>query len=506
MTFTRVYTLLFLILCLFGCSENKTEIENGSISKKKPNILLLIVDDLRPELGCYGNKNILSPNIDKLANEGILFNNAYTQQPICMASRASFFTGYRPDYADLHRGGSVKKQIPEAITVNKHFEKQGYSTWATGKVYHYGEDNVEQFGSQYVSANVLGRYLTSVAIAQVKEYAIGYDELRPNDAGSKGKGPAYEAADVPDSAYIDGALTNLAVSQIEEFGKNKKPFFMAIGFRKPHLPFNAPKKYWDKYNVEEMELADNPFLPNGANEYTKYNFNELRNYYGIPKDNNVLPDDLSQKLIHGYYACISYIDAQVGKVLDELERQNLRENTIVLLMGDHGWKLGEHGMWAKHTPFELDCRVPLIISAPELKNRGIKTDAMCELIDIYPTLCELSDLNIPKHVEGNSMLPFLKNPTNKWKEAVFTQTTKHARAKQEPEKVTTGYSVKTKRYRYTEWTLHQNREVLAIELYDHQKDPKENENIANLPGNELLVSELSKLLQNGQGWRNVQPL
>ncbi len=329
--------------------------------------------------------------------------------------------------------------------------------------------------------------------------------MRPNDAGSKGKGPAFEAADVPDNAYGDGARTDLAITQLQKFAQGKKPFFMAIGYRKPHLPFNAPKKYWNKYSEKEIELADNPFLPKGSTNYTIYNFNELRNYYGIPKDNNVLPDDLSRKLIHGYYACISYIDAQVGRVLNELDRQNLRENTIIVLWGDHGWKLGEHGMWCKHTPFELDCRVPLIISAPGLKYAGKKTRALSELVDIYPTLCELSGLEIPDHLEGNSLVPVLKEPSRVWKKAVFTQTTKHARMQQDPEKVVTGYSVKTEKYRYTEWTSHKNRDVLARELYDHQTDPHENENIAYLPQNESLIGELSTLLNGGQGWQKVRP-
>ncbi len=217
-----------------------------------------------------------------------------------------------------------------------------------------------------------------------------------------------------------------------------------------------------------------------------------------------MPDDLSRKLIHGYYACITYIDAQIGRLLDELDRQKLKENTIIVLWGDHDWKLGEHGMWCKHTPFELDCRVPLIISAPGLKFAGQKTRALSELVDIYPTLCELSGLEIPDHLEGDSLVPVLKKPSRAWKKAVFTQWTKHARMKQDPEKVLTGYSVKTERFRYTEWTRHKSREVLARELYDHQTDPNENENIAELPQNESLIGELSILLQGGQGWQSVR--
>lgn len=473
---------------------------------RRPNVLFIAVDDLRPQLGCYGNDYMISPNIDQLSRQGILFERAYCQQPICMATRASLLSGYRPDHAHIYDCRSLQEDDPDALTINKWFEQNGYDIWATGKIYHYPQDHKAQFGKRWVRAKGgwVGRgYLSPQSIRQVKEYAKVYPTLRGRGHASDGRGPAFEAADVPDNAYEDGAQTDLAIAQLQKFKKSTNPFFMAVGFHKPHLPFNAPKKYWDMYDENKINLADNPFLPKNATEFTKYNFNELRNYYGIPKDEKPLPDDLARKLQHGYYACVTYTDAQIGRLLHELDRLDLRRNTIIVLWGDHGWKLGEHAMWCKHTPFELDAHAPLLFSVPGLASNGKRSRAFAEFVDIYPTLCELCGLKLPGHLQGDSLVPVLHNPQRKWKKAAFTQWPKIAR--RNPDKVITGYSIKTDRYRYTEWTRNKTGKVLARELYDHRIDSEENENIADYPKNKPIVSRLSKLLDGGKGWRWLRP-
>jgi iduronate 2-sulfatase len=473
-------------------------------SLDKPNVLFIAVDDLRTELGCYGNKSIHSPNIDALATNGILFERAYCQEPICMASRASLLSGYRPDYAHIYNCASLKKLVPTALTLNKHFSANGYRIWATGKIYHHQEDHLGQFGKNWINpqGDWIGRgYLAPEAKNQVEEYARIYDKTSGGE--SDGRGPAFEAADVADEAYSDGKKTDYALEQLNHFSKSDLPFFLAVGYNKPHLPFNAPKKYWDMYDPKKIALPNNPFLPKNATQFTPYNFAELRNYYGIPKDERVLPDDLARTLIHGYYACVTYIDTQIGRLINELDRLKLKDNTVIVLWGDHGWKLGEHGMWCKHTPFELDARVPMIFSIPGLNQGGKRIGAFAEFVDIYPTLCDVCGIPIPGHLEGNSLLPVIMNPHIRWKEAAFTQWPKLSR--NDPEKVITAYSIKTDRYRYIEWTRNSTGEVLARELYDHSIDPDENENIADDPAKNQLVAHLSLMLDGGRGWKNIRP-
>lgn len=471
---------------------------------KRPNILFIAVDDLRPELGCYGNKQIKSPNIDRLADEGIIFERAYCQQPICMASRASLLSGYRPDHAQIYNCDALDNLDPEALTINKYFEQKGYSIWASGKIYHHGVDRKKQWGANYYDpkGEWEGRgYLDDESKRIVREYAKIWEKEQGSDSG--GRGPAYESPDVPDNAYADGKMTDEAVKKLGEFAQKKKPFFMAVGYHKPHLPFNAPKKYWDMYSTEGIELADNPFLPQNATEFTPYNFGELRNYYGIPKNQEVLDDQLSRTLKHGYYACVSYIDALIDKLLDALEKNNLRENTVIVLWGDHGWKLGEHGMWCKHTEFDLDHHVPLIFSYPGMAATGKKAASFAEFVDIYPTLCDLAGLELPDHLEGDSLVPAMEQPDLIYKKAAFSQWPKVSRSN--PEKVITGYTIKYKTYSYTEWTRNKSGQILARELYDHKTDPAENENIAGYPENKEIVKELSELLAGGKGWKKFRP-
>ncbi len=493
----------------FGKVLGEKLLKSKSITGKKMNVLFLPVDDLRTQLGCYGHTQMISPNIDRLASRGVIFEKAYCQQPICMATRASLLSGYRPDHANIYSCKSVKELMPDALTINKHFENNGYQLWATGKIYHYAPDHKEQFGKNYVQpkGNWVGRgYISEEAVKIVNESlnangaASGSEDTETKDDV---RGPAYESPDVPDNSYADGIQAEMAIAQLEKFSKQDKPFFMAVGFRKPHLPFCAPKKYWDMYTPDKIKLASNPFLPKGATEFTYDNFNELRNYHGMPKGNDPLPNGIAAKIVHGYYASVSYTDAQIGKILDALDRLNLTENTIIVLWGDHGWKLGEHGMWCKHTPFELDAHTPLIFSVPGMNMKGEKIQSMAEFVDIYPTLVELCGLELPNHLEGDSLVPVMKEPKGVFKKAAFTQWPKKNR--ENPEKVITAYSIVTDRYRYIEWTHNSSAKILARELYDHQVDPDENENLAENLNSKETVEKMSKLLDGGKGWKKFRP-
>ena len=307
----------------------------------------------------------------------------------------------------------------------------------------------------------------------------------------EGLGPAFEHPDVADNAYPDGMIADRA---IQELGRlREKPFFLAVGLLKPHLPFNAPRRYWDLYDHDAIKLATNPFTPRGAPHCALRNWEELRVYHGMPK-RGTMPDDQARDLIHAYYGCISYVDAQIGRVLDALDRLGLQEKTIVVLWGDHGWKLGEHGMWGKTTNFEPDTRSTLILRAPGIKAAGRKTSALTEFVDIYPTLCQLCGLELPAHLEGTSMAPLLDSPNRPWKKAAFSQ---YPYPNPPLFSKTMGYSMRTDRYRYTEWKNIETGETSDRELYDHEMDPDENRNIVADVNKQELVEHLGRMLREG---------
>jgi len=460
--------------------------------RRKMNVLFIAVDDLRPQLGCYGHKQILSPNIDRLARQGLLFERTYCQQAVCGATRASLLVGARPDTIGIHGNSTpVRKAVPNVVTLPEHFKNNGYETLSIGKLYHHPSDDAQGWTAPPYRAGTFaegpwkGRgYLTEEAIAQMEKYNKAHPKMQ-------GRGPAFEAADVPDKAYPDGNNTDYAIRQLRRL--KDKPFFLAMGFYKPHLPFNAPKKYWDLYRREDIRLADNPFVPKDAPSYATTNWGELRNYYGIPKQ-GPCPDELARQLIHGYYACVSYTDAMIGRLLDELGRLGLRDNTAIILWGDHGWKLGEHAGWCKHTNFELDTHVPMILSVPGMATAGQRTRALTEFVDIYPTLCQACGLSLPKHLEGVSAMPLLTDPDRPWKKAAFSQY---------PRGKVMGYSMRTERFRYTEWQNRKTGAVLARELYDHDRDPQENVNAAAQPQYRADIERLSQMLK--AGWRAARP-
>lgn len=430
----------------------------------KPNVLFIAVDDLRPQLKCYGHSRMISPHIDSLAESGVLFERAYCQVPVCGASRASLLTGLRPTrsrfldyYSNACNDASLEQSLPE------HFQKNGYYTASYGKVFHQrdcpGAWDVEELPG---SAGWRDYYQAS------------------------GR-PFWEAPDAADNVYAGGKVTDKAIAELERAKNRDKPTFLAVGFYKPHLPFNAPKKYWDQYKPGNIDLADNPFSPEHCPPVALHNWGELRDYDDIP-GNGPLDEQTARKLIHGYYACVTYTDAQIGRILDELDNRGMRENTVIVVWGDHGWQLGEHGLWCKHSNFETSLHSPLIVNAPGISG-GKRTAALTEFVDIFPSLCDLCGVSKPPHLEGTSFVPLLSNPSQPWKEAVLSR-------------YRDGDSIRTDRYRYTTYTETGGGQIGRM-LYDHDNDPGENTNIAGFEENAGIVDEMERKLS--LGWEHFVP-
>lgn len=452
-------------------------------ASEKTNVLLFFIDDLRPELGCYGKAYIKSPNIDALASEGILFERAYCQQAICAPSRASMMAGQYPDTLGIYDLSSpLRRTIPNVMSMPRYFAKRGYATSSFGKVYHHHIDDRAYWSDlPDVPGDLYANPRTLESIAQLKSQARARG-LKGVESGRAARGPAAEAADVEDDAYRDGAVANQAIKALRQ--SKGKPFFMCVGFAKPHLPFSAPQRYWDLYRREQFVVPDRK-LPQGSPQLAFTPWGELRLYQGIPK-RGPLSDEKSQELMHGYAACVSYADAQLGKVIAELDRLNLRENTIVVLWGDHGYKLGDYGLWCKHTNLELDTRVPMIVSAPRFA-KGIRTDALVEMVDIFPTLAKLTGGQIPESCEGMCLAPVLANPDNAIRPFALSQY---------PRGTNMGYSLRTDRWRYTEWYNSEDEAIIARELYDHRNSQLSSRNLAGESAYSEIVSTLSRQLDS----------
>ncbi len=454
---------------------------------QRPNILFVAVDDLRPELGCYGESWIKSPNIDRLAESGLRFDRAYCQEAICMSSRASLLSGYRPDQGKIYNNGALFEAVPDALTLNQHFLNNGYEALSLGKIYHHSSD--EKKGWSQPAFHPEGKWGGRGYLAESSLGAVASYEKEHPDEKRQGMGPAYESPDVDDGAYPDGVIAARAVQELRRLAARteKTPFFLAVGFMKPHLPFNAPKKYWDMYDAGKLPLAPARSVPKGAPKPALTGWNELRGYQGMPKS-GPMPADKERELIHGYAACVSYADAMIGRVLDELKRLGLGDDTIIVLWGDHGYKLGDLGMWCKHANFERDTRVPLIVSAPGMKARGKSTAALAELVDLYPTLCELAGIEVPGHLQGISFTPLLDDPSKPWKSAAFSQF---------PRGEVMGYTMRTEHHRYTEWRKIKGGEVVARELYDQREDPEETNNLAKNPKFAAQLDEFATRMRDG---------
>jgi iduronate 2-sulfatase len=437
--------------------------------KPRMNVLFIAVDDLRPELGAYGARHIVSPNLDRLAASGTLFERAYCQQAVCSPSRTSMLTGLRPDRTRVYDLEThFRTNVPDVVTLPQHFRQQGYQTTALGKIYHGKLDDTLSWSVPLRRPNIPNH-----------SYQLA-DNIRLNTLPGK-QGRTYEAANAPDSVYEDAQTAQMAINQLRTW-KNK-PFFLAVGFLKPHLPFVAPKKYWDLYDSTRITLPARQTPPDGAPAYA-LPWGEIATYHNVPKQ-KPMPTDEARRLIHGYYACVSFVDVQIGRVLDELRRLGLDKNTIVVLWGDHGWKLGDYGYWCKHTNYELDTRAPLLIRVPGQPTRN-RVPALVEFVDVYPTLCAAAGLPTPGHVQGQSLLGFVRGKQKTWDKPALSQY---------PRQNKMGYALRTDRYRYVRWQNHQNpAQVEAVELYDHQTDPGETRNLATDPTQQAILNELDHQL------------
>ena len=447
-----------------------------------PNVLLICVDDLKPLLGCYGDKRVVSPNIDRLAKRSVLFERAYCNQAVCAPSRNALMTGVRPTTMGIYDLGThFRFGASNAVTLSQYFMRHGYRAEGLGKIFHVGHGNHEDPASWSVP-HFGGKSIAYVLPESRANQGLTREEAlfaNQTDVAKLPRGAAYESADVPDNAYPDGRIADEAILRLRAAkGKPSEPFFLAVGFLKPHLPFCAPKKYWDLYQRASFQLPALPKAPEGAPKYAPTGWGELRQYSDMPQI-GPLNDDQARALIHGYHAAVSYMDAQLGRVLDELDRLSLASNTIVVLWGDHGWHLGDHGWWCKHSNYEQANRIPLLISAPGVGKQGARTSALAETVDLFPTLAELAGLprpQVPQGIEGRSLVTVLKRPSRDSKEAVF-----HVYPRSRPgDGAILGRAVRTERYRLVEWKKPGAPAATAeFELYDYKDDPDETKNVAS---------------------------
>ncbi|HUE69594.1 MAG TPA: sulfatase [Pirellulaceae bacterium] len=447
---------------------------------KPPNVLLICIDDLKPALGCYGDKLARTPNVDALAARGIVFERAYCNQAVCSPSRNALLTGLRSETLGIYDlGTNFRAATPDAVTLPQHFKQNGYHTEGLGKIFHVGHGNHEDpasWSAPHWRANVVAYALPE---SRAKKGKTREEALFSNKS-AKGlpRGAAYESADVADNAYPDGALADETIRRLQTAAKKAgEPFFLAVGFVKPHLPFCAPKKYWDLHDPAAFQLAQRQTPPDGAPAYAPQFGGELRQYAGIPEQGPI-PADLQRKLIHGYYAATSYMDAQAGRVLAELDRLKLAGDTIVVLWGDHGWHLGDHGIWCKHTNYEEAAHIPLIVAAPKVTKEGSRTTALVETVDLYPTLCELAGLPLPEakpSLDGRSFAAVLGDPAATTKDAIFHVYPRSPRGRGQ----LIGRAVRTERYRLVEWKMPgAAADTAELEFYDYQTDPAEMRNLA----------------------------
>lgn len=516
--FTSGWPLLLVFLVLTGCMGTKKE-------TVKPNILFISIDDLRPTLGAYGDSVAITPNMDRLAAEGMTFRKTFTQVAVCAPSRASLMTGLRPDSTRVwHLGDKFREIHPDAVTMPQYFSKYGYYTVNLGKIFHNympdsvswdepdlrperykREDWLKRDGETFYISNEINesqaRKRDSLLKVNPERYADGWNT-----------GPAWEAADVHDTMYYDGAQTKLAKQTLSRLAKMEQPFYMGLGYFRPHLPFAVPKKYWDRYDPEEIPLSENPEIPENAPLYSMNSMYELRHYDGFnhighPTSSYRMSKDTIRKLRHGYYASVSYVDSLLGDLIAHLKKLGIYDNTIIILWGDHGWKLGDHNSWGKMTNYNIDLKVPMIIRVPNQENRGAQTFELTELIDMFPSLCELAGIEVPDYMQGTSFVPLMKDPDRPWKKAAFSQF--HRRPKVSADgKRYMGYSINTKDYHYIEWyrwdaETGTRGEYQSAELYDSKNDPTETVNIAGEEEYKEVVTKLSKQLE--AGWRRAVP-
>ena len=455
----------------------------------KYNVLFIAVDDLRPVLGCYGDTKVKTPNLDALAARGAVFRRAYCQLPSCLPSRTSVLTGLRPETTGVLTNGDAnfRSRFPDHVSLPQHFKSHGAFCMSFGKMFHR-QDPVSWSVEKWIPMGnpFFPIYGKPETIALQREKGSG--PAKPPDWWGFQKGRntrwakaiGWEDPDVPDNALFDGQLADAVIRVLRE--RRHERFFLAPGCFRPHLPFIAPKPYFDMYPLEDLKLPVNRELPDGAPSFVHYDSAEARSYLDVPKRGQPIPEQKQLELLRGYYASVTYVDAQIGRVLDELDRLDLTDETVVMLWSDHGYHFGEHGTWNKLTNFEEATRSTMIVSAPARERHGIAVDGMIEHVDMYPTLCELCGLPVPEGLEGASFAPLLENAERPGKPVILSQAN--------PTGKRMGRTMRTDRYRYTEWTV--RGEPIGVEIYDHQTDPAENVNLAAEPRNQALTDRLAR--------------
>ena len=479
------FVLTIGFLCLTTCR-----------AQERPNILFIAVDDLRPAMGCYGDQVAITPNMDRLADNGLLFNQAYCQVAVCNPSRASLMTGQRPDKLGvwtlpIH----FREAQPEAVTMPQWFRKFGYTAVSHGKIYHNPTPDPQSWSEPIRKSPTLPSPYPEGTREIVK---AAKDELPKKDWRKTSlRRPSTAAPNLPDNKVLDGARTDMAIEDLRRLGKQDKPFFLAMGYIRPHLAWVAPKKYWDMHDPAKLPVVTDPKITANTPKFALHNNSELSHYVDLinmpkPWDDETLSIEKARHMVHGYYACVSYVDAQIGRLLDALEEEGLADNTIVVLWSDHGWKLGEYRGWGKMTNYEIDARVPMIISAPgmnaQLPMAGKQTEQLAELLDLFPTLCEMVDIETPDFIDGKSLVPMMKDPAAKVHEHSVSQY--YRRNEGNP---VMGYSIRTMTHRMIEWREFKTGKLVTRELYDHQTEHSETENlIGKAP--QTLVDEMANLL------------
>ena len=467
-----VIGVVSVVLPLSGCNADSAQ------DQKPPNVLLILVDDLRPAIGAYGDATAMTPHIDQFASQGVRFDMAYSNQAVCAPSRFNLMLGSRSTSSGIYGfGQNFRDYYPDAVTLPQYFKQQGYHTESMGKVFHIGHNTYADAASWSVPHHK--ELVIEYVDPESKKTGFTREEALFSNQTARGlpRGMAWESPDVADDAYADGRIANRAVERLRDLkSQSDQPFFLAVGFARPHLPFSVPKKYWDLYDEDKLPLPQQTTRPEGAPPYAVKYGTEIDQYVPIPTKvtEEPFPDSLTRKLIHGYYAGVSFVDAQIGKVLEELEALGLDENTIVVLWGDHGYMLGDMGMWTKHVNYELANHIPLIIAAPGAGRPGSHTAQLAETVDIYPTLVELAGLPAPQvsqPLDGLSMVPVLKDPETAVRNHAYHSFPRGGRL---------GRAIRTDRYRLVEWKkIDTPADTAEYELYDYQNGLLEIKNIAD---------------------------
>jgi iduronate 2-sulfatase len=492
---------LALAFCYFFMSAGALQGDH------KPNILFIAVDDLRPSLGCYGDKHAISPNIDALAKRSVLFDQAHCQVAVCNPSRASLMTGLRPDKLGvwtlpIH----FRETRPNVITMPQWFRRHGYTAISHGKIFHNPTPDPQSWSEpirQLATPNqgYPDNVRNVIRSAQVKLPA--HDWRKQNL-----RGPATASPVIDDRLLVDGVRTDLVIEDLARLAGSDQPFFLAMGFIRPHLAWIAPKKYWDIYDPTTLPVLINEQVTPNTPPYAISTSYELTHYvdqidFPKPRDAQRLTHKNAQHLMHGYYACVSYVDAQIGRILAALNKHGHTDNTIVVLWSDHGWKLGEHNGWGKMSNYEIDTRVPLLIATPDSRSAGKQISSPVELLDLFPTLCELAQIETPTFIDGKSRVDMLNNPDEKYQSVAYSQYYRrydHSEAPQHSESLQPsrirqymGYALRTATHRYVQWRDFETGDITAHELYDHRTDDAESENIFDKASPEL-INELSNTL------------